>query len=121
MGTVEEINDSIKDDIDKVTELFKEYQKDGFSLNEIAKFTFEAGTILVEAVEEIDGITGKQKKEAVKNAVVKAYKTVDPNIPWIPEPFETLLEDMLLDKTLDAFIDSIVKNYREKGVFQRSN
>ena len=119
MTTVEEINELIRGDIDKVTNLFKEYQKDGFELREIAKFTFEAGTLLVEAVEELDDIPGEQKKEVVKNAVIKAYKTVDPNIPWIPEPFETMLEDMLLDKTLDAFIDSIVANYRQKGIFQK--
>ncbi len=38
-------------DIDELTASFMKYQEEGFTLAEIAKFTFEAGTGLVEAVE----------------------------------------------------------------------
>lgn len=112
-----DVKKEIQGDIDRLTERFKEYQKDGFQLSEIAKFTFEAGTALVEAVENIKGIPGEEKKKIVKSAVKDIYKKHDPDIPWVPEPFETMLEDILLDKALDAFIDFIVAKYKEKKIF----
>lgn len=118
--SIDEIKEEIKKDIEEVVESFKEYQKDGFNLGEIAKFVFEAGTKLMEAVESVEDITGAQKKEVVKSAIKDVYKKVDPDIPWIPEPFETMLENILLDKALDAFIDVIVDKFHEKGVFAHS-
>ena len=116
--TVEEIKAEIKADIDELMERFKEYQKDGFNFNEIAKFTFEAGSKLVEAVENVQDISGAQKKEVVLSTVKDIYKTVDPNIPWVPEPFETWIEDFLLDRALDAFIDFIVQQFKDKDIFK---
>ncbi len=36
---------------------------------------------------------------------------------WIPEPFETVLEDIMIDKALGAFVDFIVDKYTEVGIF----
>ena len=118
--SIDEIKEEIKEDIDEVVVSFKDYQKDGFNLGEIAKFVFEAGTKLMEAVESVQDITGAQKKEVVKSTIKDIYKKIDPDIPWIPEPFETMLENILLDKALDAFIDVIVAKFHEKGVFAHS-
>lgn len=115
--TVLEIRNEIKGDVDNVMKSFEEYKKDGFTVSEVAKFVFEAGTELVEAVENVQGLTGAQKKEFVQTTVREIYKEVNPDIPWIPEPFETMLEDMMLDRSLDTFIDFIVKKYKKKGVF----
>ena len=46
------------------------------------------------------------------------YKKVNPDIPLIPEPFETLIEDIMLDRALDVFIDFIVRKYEDKGIFK---
>jgi hypothetical protein len=115
--TVEEVKAEIKGDIDELMERYKEYQKGGFKFNEIATFTFEAGSKLVEAVENVQEISGAQKKEVVLSTVKDIYKTVDPDIPWVPEPFETWIEDFLLDRALDAFIDFIVQKYKDKSIF----
>jgi hypothetical protein len=51
------------------------------------------------------------------SAVKDIYKKVNPEIPWIPEPFETLLEDIMIDKALSAFVDFLVEKYKDKGFF----
>lgn len=115
--TAEEIKKEIKGDIDELVKSFEKHKEGGFQLTEIVKFSFEAGTRLVEAVENVQGISGEQKKEVVISSVKEIYKKVNPDIPYIPEPFETWMEDLLLDKALDQFVDFIVGKYKEKGIF----
>lgn len=116
--TVEEIKEEIKEDIDELEKKFEKYKEGGFQVTEIIKFSFEAGTKLVESVENVQGISGAQKKEVVISTVKEIYNKVGPDIPYIPEPFETWMEDLLLEKALNEFIDFIVGNYKEKGIFQ---
>jgi len=115
--TVEEIKKEIKGDIDELVKTFEKYREGGFQVTEIVKFSFEAGTKLVEAVEDVQGISGEQKKEVVVSSVKEIYKKVGPDIPYIPEPFETWMENLLLEKALNEFIDFIVGKYKEKGIF----
>jgi hypothetical protein len=116
--TVEDIKKEIKEDIEELVKRFERYKEGGFQVTEILKFTFEAGTKLVESVENVQGISGEQKKEVVISTVKEIYKKVGPDIPYIPEPFETWMEDLLLEKALKEFIDFIVGKYKEKGIFQ---
>ena len=116
--TVEDIKKEIKEDIDELVKRFDKYKEGGFQVTEILKFTFEAGTKLVESVENVQGISGEQKKEVVVSSVKEIYKQVNPDIPYIPEPFETWMENLLLDRALNEFIDFIVGKYKEKGIFQ---
>ncbi len=115
---IDEIKKEIEIDINQLEKDFIKYNEDGFQLTEIAKFTFEAGARLVEAVENVQGISGQQKKEVVMSSVKEIYKKINPDIPMIPEPFETMTEDMMLDKALDAFIDFIVNKYNDKRIFE---
>jgi hypothetical protein len=116
--TVDEIKKDMKKDIDELVKKFQRYGEGGFQVTEIAKFSFEAGTKLVEAVENIQGVPGPQKKEVVISSVKDIYKRVGPDIPVIPEPFETWMEDLLLEKALGEFIDFVVDKYKEKGIFE---
>ena len=116
--TVDQIKEEIQEDVDELLKKFDKYKKDGFKLIEIVKFSFDAGVILVEAVENVQGITGKQKKEVVVSTVQEVYKKVNPDIPLIPEPFETWMENPLLDRVLDIFIDFIIKKYKEKKIIE---
>jgi len=119
--TVEQIKQEIQADIDKLVANFKEYQKGGFKLGEVVHWVFEAGTSLIEAVEAVQDANGPEKKEVVISSIKYIYKQVDPNIPWIPEPFETMLENLLLDYALDAFTDTLVGAFNNKGVFTHSD
>lgn len=65
----------------------------------------------------MQGVSGPQKKEVVLSTVKDIYKKVNPDIPWIPEPFETMMEDIMMDKALSAFVDFIVDTYKDKGLF----
>ncbi len=116
--TVEEIKGEIKEDIDRMLKNFMEYSKEGFTIKEIAKFTFDTGTSLVEAIENVEGVPGPQKKEVVMSVVKDIYKEVNPDLPWIIEPFESMLENLFLENALDAFIDYIVDNYKARGIFE---
>jgi hypothetical protein len=115
--TIEQVKGEIQQDIDILTASFATHQEGGFQLTEIASFTFEVGSKLVEVVEGVQGISGLQKKEAVMSAVKDIYKKVNPDIPWVPEPFETMLEGIMMDKALSAFVDFLVDKYKDKGVF----
>ena len=115
--TNEEVKGEIQQDIDVITADFAKHQEGGFQLTEIASFTFEVGSRLVEVVEGVQGVSGPQKKEVVLSAVKDIYKKVNPDIPWIPEPFETMMEDIMMDKALSAFVDFIVDKYKDKGLF----
>jgi hypothetical protein len=116
-NTVEDIKSEIKVDIDSLTASFMQHQAEGFQLTEMASFTFEVGSKLVEAVEGVQGVAGPQKKAVVMSAVKDIYRKVNPDIPWIPEPFESMLEDIMIDKALGAFIDFIVDKYKKTGIF----
>jgi hypothetical protein len=115
--TIEQVKSEMKQEIDVLTASFAKHQEGGFQLTEIASFTFEVGSKLVEVVEGVQGISGLQKKEAVMSAVKDIYKKINPNIPWVPEPFETMLEDIMMDNALSAFVDFIVDKYKDKGLF----
>lgn len=115
--TIEQVKGEIQQDIDILTASLAKHQEGGFQLTNIASFTFEVGSKLVEVVEGVQGISGPQKKEAVMSAVKDIYKKINPDIPWIPEPFETLLEDIMIDKALSAFVDFLVEKYKDKGFF----
>ncbi len=116
--SIKKIRAEIQADVDKLIEKFMKYREGGMQVKEIATFVFEVGTALVETVENVKGISGKQKKMVVMSTVKEIYKKVNPDIPLIPEPFETMIEDAMLDKALDAFIDFIVSNYKNKGIFK---
>lgn len=115
--TVDEVQQEIHKDIDALVSSFMQHKVDGFQITEIASFVFDAGAQLVEAVEGVQGISGEQKKAVVVSSVKTIYKKVNPDIPYIPEPFETIIEDIMIDKALSAFIDFIVDKYKEKGIF----
>jgi hypothetical protein len=115
--TIEQVKGEIQQDIEALTVSFAKHHEGGFQLTEIASFTFEVGSKLVEAVEGVQGISGPQKKAVVMSAVKDIYKQVNPDIPWVPEPFETMVEDIMIDKALSAFVDFIVDKYKDKGLF----
>lgn len=69
-------------------------------------------------MENVQGVSGPQKKEVAISSVKEIYKKVGPDIPYIPKPFETWMDNLLLDKALSEFIYFIVGKYKENGIFQ---
>lgn len=93
--TVEEIKQEIREDIDELLESFTEYKEKRPSIRDVAEFTIAVGSRLVEAVGNVGGVPREQKKEVVMLTVKEIYKKVNPDIPWIPEPFESRLNDII--------------------------
>ena len=83
----------------------------------VFQFLFSAVGDFVELVEASQAVVKEAKKETVIEAFQYAYRQVDPDLPWIPEPFETKLENWILESAMPTFIDWIVGKYNEKGVF----
>ena len=50
-------------------------------VEDIAKFAFEAVTSLIEAIENVKGLAGEQKKEVVLSSVKEIYYKVNPTYP----------------------------------------
>lgn len=85
----------------------------------VFSFLFSSTSSFVELVETCGKIVKTAKKETVVAAVQFAYAEMNPNLPWIPEPFESKIEGWLLKDLGPAFIDWIVAKYNEKGVFHK--
>lgn len=86
--------------VKKVVECFS----DGFEFSDIVKSI----RTTVEIAETITDLDGAQKKQFVIDVIRQGYKEVNPNIPWVPEPFETWVEDYVLKHLVPAVIELIV-------------
>ena len=90
----------------KVVECFK----DGFQFSDILTSVKTAAEI----AETFVGVPGDEKKAFVIEVIGKAYREVDPNLPWIPEPFETWIENYVLGNLVPAAIDLLVSATKGK-------
>jgi len=51
-------------------------------------------------------LEGQAKREFVVDCLWVLYKTIDPNIPWIPEPMETKLERLVVTRLGEAAVEA---------------
>ena len=84
----------------KVVECFE----DGFQFGDLLT---AAGTA-IEIAEQFTGLPGGEKKAFVLEVIKKAYKEVDPDIPWIPSFVETPIENFILNNLLPPLVDYLV-------------
>ena len=56
--------------------------------------------------------TGTDRKEFITNVVRYAYRKNDPDLPFIPEPLETILEDMII-AAVPLLLDRLEAKYEE--------
>lgn len=79
---------------------------DGFQLKDVGDFM---GRIVPNAMliaERYTSMSDEERRLFVQDIVWVIYKSVDPNLPWIPEPFETKIEKHLIYAITDASISS---------------
>ena len=84
----------------KVVECFK----DGFHFSDI----ITAVRTAAEIAEQFTGLPGDEKKAFVVDVIRKAYKEVDPDIPYLPNFIEGYVEDYILDNLVPSVIELIV-------------
>lgn len=115
----EAIRSEVLELTDKWKTAYAEKNPHGLTATLIFVFTFlfSAMSDLIELVEVASGIVKTAKKETVVSAFRYAYEQVNPDLPWIPEPFETKFENWILDSVLPTFIDWLVAKFNEKSIF----
>lgn len=84
----------------KVVECFE----DGFQFSDIVTAVKTA----CEIAEQFTGLPGDEKEKFVVEVIGKAYREVNPNVPWIPEPFETWIENYVLDNLVPSVVKLLV-------------
>lgn len=86
--------------VDDVVKCFS----DGFQLSDVVK----AVRVAMEIAETTVGLPAGDRKAFVVAVIRKAYREVDPNIPWVPEPIETWIENYVLDNLVPAAIELVI-------------
>jgi len=118
--TAEELTEEAKDLIESLRVSAKESFSDGVSFKKAVRFVYESVSELIEfaedATKEIKGL-GSEKKKFVVETVRKLYKDINADIPWIPEPLESFIENLILENIVPPAIDWLVSKYNKYGVF----
>ena len=106
--------------IQKIVDAYKEYEKDGWEKDEMVKFGLECISVLIPQADVLVDMSGSQKKKWVIEILEKAYFLVDPDIPWVPEPIETMVEKWavrsIIEQVISPAIDWMVKFLKDKGL-----
>ena len=117
-----EVDKKMDEQIQALVDAYKEYEKDGWEKDEMVKFGLECISLLIPKAAQLVDMSGSQKKEWVIAALEKAYFAVDPNIPWVPEPVETMIEKWavksIIEQVVSPAIDWLVKFMKEKGLLK---
>lgn len=110
----------MEEKIKEIVELYKELEKDGWTKGEMVKFGLECLEILIPEAEQFADMAGSDKKKWVVETLEKAYFAVNPNIPYVPEPLETMIEKFTVKKAIEQVIspaiDWLVGFMRKKGI-----
>ena len=72
---------------------------------------------LIETTKAAFDLPGEEKHAFVVECLKEAYWEVDPNLPYIPEPLETIIENWTFKHVVPAAIDWLVAKSNEQGVF----
>ena len=88
---------------------------DGFQWADIPAFIGEVVPEFMDVAKMFKEETGEQRKQFVIDAVVATYFYYDPNIPWIPEPFESKIEAWAVPKLAEAAIEAAYKIGKKRG------
>lgn len=92
--------------VEKVVKCFS----DGFQFSDI----LTAVRVAVEIAETVTTLDGPGKKAFVVEVIEKAYREVDPDIPWVPNLIENYIEDYVLKNLVPAVIELIINATKGK-------
>lgn len=104
---MEELKVKFQEQIESLKMRYIEYGVDGWTIREIVKYVLMCVYTLAKAVETID-VVDEDKKRFVVEVVTDIYRSEEVDVPWIMEPFETMLETLILDEVIPAAVDILV-------------
>ncbi|MEW6103627.1 MAG: hypothetical protein AB1630_07445 [bacterium] len=117
-GLIEERVNGLIDEFKPIVEEAKKDKKKALILlfQNILHITSE----LIELVEDVKKeAKGEDKKKLVTDGVTYIYKRVNPDLPFLFEPLETYVENLILEKLVPGFIDFLVDKFNKKGIFTK--
>lgn len=116
-GAVKDVKavDAHADELKAVLEELHEIFGDGFQWSDVPVFVGEVVPSLMDIAKEFKDASGAEKKQFVVDAVVTIYYYYDPNLPWIPEPFETKLEEWIVPRLAEASVEAAYKFGKKRG------
>jgi len=106
--------------IQELVDLYRELEKDGWKKEEMIQFGLECISLLIPKAQLLVDMSGAEKKKWVVEALQTAYFAVNPDIPWVPEPVETMIEKWavksVIEQIISPAIDWLVRFMKDKGL-----
>jgi hypothetical protein len=107
---VDQVKERLLHQCEHLEERLQVYLQGGFQLFEVAKFVVEAAKVLVDASAKIADASPAAKRRAIREIIPAIYRKYDPDIPYVPEIVEPIVENILLDVVTRALADVLVPN-----------
>lgn len=99
----------------------KELFEDGFQWSDVGGILGKIiPDLMLIARDNLATATGAEKRQFVIDSFWIVYKTIDPDIKWIPEPLETMIEKFVICKMAESSIESCYKIGVKVGMFRLS-
>jgi len=94
--------------VNRLTKRFEQYEKNGLTAEEIARFIILCVVRLGRVVQAMDNLSHAERRVKITALVRDVYTKLDPDIPFVPSFLEPGIEDMLLSLIVPAVFDAIV-------------
>ena len=125
MDTTKALTEKLTDDIVVIVQKYCEAKSSGN-----LKTTGDAFSLLMSLIDELSNLVetaqtameldGEGKKAFVCECVTLSYLEIDPNLPFIPEPLETIIEKWTFKHVVPAVIDWLVDRKNTQGEFKHT-
>lgn len=81
--------------IDDLTAQFHQATEGGFQLEDVLAFVMASVVALTGLARQYQDIPDKDKLRRITAALKRVYMSRNPDVPWLSEPFETMVEQAL--------------------------
>ena len=105
----------------KLTARFTVLSRNGLTLLEGARFAAEATIELVLAVEEMQHLSGAQKKALVITTLRQVWEEKGIDLPGIPSWIEPMVVGFLFDNMVPVLCDTLVSLFKRIGFFRSTS
>jgi hypothetical protein len=103
-------SEALNQEVADLTRSFTQHTRGGFDLKEVIRFVFECTDSMSDLGMQFTELSHQTQKDEVCNAIRLLYKDRNPDLPWVQEPFETLLETAIFDFVIPELFTVMVKS-----------
>lgn len=87
-----------------LTAQFQAALVDGCDLNDVLGIVLGGAMALTQMAQQYQQMPAAKKQRAIVQALKRVYLSRQVDVPWVPEPFETMLESMLFTVVLPELV-----------------